>query len=150
MTNDLATNPDAITAPVVSTIGSEGIHEFIRYFAASVIALCIDFGLLWFLTAWFDIPYLLSGALSFTTGMVVIYFLSVYWVFGERTLRNQHVEFLIFAAIGLVGLALNHIILYLFTSVFGLFFLLSKIFSVIVVFSWNFAARKWLLFRERA
>jgi putative flippase GtrA len=148
MVDDIATSPEAATAPGVSTLGSEGVHEFIRYFAASLAALAVDVGLLWFLTSVATLPYLLSGAIAFTIGLSVVYVLSVFWVFEARTVRNPVAEFAIFALIGLIGLGFNEAILYLFTAVFGVYYLISKIASVVVVFSWNFAARKWLLFRS--
>lgn len=147
---DLAIVPEAATTPGVSTIGSSALHEFIRYFVASLIALAVDFGTLWALTSLAGVSYLISGAIAFTIGLAVVYILSVFWVFSARNVRNRSVEFLLFAVIGVVGLALNEAILYALTTVFGLFYLLSKAASVIVVFSWNFAARKWLLFRTHA
>ncbi len=147
---DIVTAPESAITPGVSTIGSEGLHEFIRYVVASAIALLVDAGLLWLLTDIAQISYLLSGAVSFTAGLTIVYLLSVYWVFEARTVRSRGAEFLIFAVIGLVGLGLNEVILYILTSMFGVFYLFSKAASVVVVFSWNFAARKWILFRSRA
>lgn len=150
MTDDIAIAPESASAPGVATMGSEALHEFIRYGVASVIALLTDVGLLWLLTDVFDFSYLLSGAIAFTAGLVVIYFLSIYWVFAERVVQSRAAEFAIFALIGLVGLGFNEAILYLFTSIFGFYYLISKIASVVVVFTWNFAARKYVLFRSRA
>ena len=145
--SEIVIPPEAETTPAISTIGSEGVHEFIRYGFASAIALIVDGVLLWLLTEFLGFSYLLSGAISFTAGLIVVYLLSVFWVFERRIVRSRAAEFAIFALIGLVGLAVNEAILYLFTSLFGVYYLISKIASVIVVFSWNFAARKWILFR---
>lgn len=137
----------ADVAPTLSILASQGLHEFVRYIAASAFALFIDIGLLWILTEYTNISYLIAGALSFTAGLVSIYLLSVCWVFGERSTRSKIAEFAIFSVVGLVGLGFNEIILYILTSIFGFYYLVSKIASVVVVFTWNFAARKWLLFR---
>jgi len=147
MTDDIATSPESSVAPGVSTIGSEDFHEFIRYGFASAIALFFDAGLLLLLTEYFGLSYLLSGALAFTAGLIVVYFLSVFWVFQKRIVKSTTAEFAIFALIGLVGLGFTEAVLYVLTSLFGIYYLVSKIASVIVVFTWNFAARKWILFR---
>jgi putative flippase GtrA len=55
-------------------------------------------------------------------------------------------EFLIFAVIGLVGLGLNEGIIWSFTDLAHFHYLISKIISAIVIFSWNFFARKRILF----
>jgi len=147
---DIATSPEAAPTSTFSTLGAEGVHEFIRYFVASAIALLIDIGSLWLLTSVAAVPYLLSGAIAFVLGLVTIYLLSVRWVFRKRLVVNPHLEFALFAGIGIIGLALNEAVLWVLTGYFGVFYLLSKAASVMLVFSWNFAARKWLLFRARA
>jgi len=133
----------------IVVIGSEGLHEFIRYACASAIALGWDTGLLWLGTSVLGLPYLLSGAISFVVGLSIVYFLSIYWVFANRWLLNPKYEFLVFASIGAVGLVLNEIILFIFTEIFGFFYLLSKIGSIVAVFAWNFAMRKLILFPSR-
>ncbi len=144
---DIAITPETEETALVSFLGSTGLHEFIRYFGASAIALALDTGILWFLTSILSVPYLLSGAIAFTAGLVAVYYLSVNWVFENRLLRNSFAEFTAFALIGLVGLIMNELILWLFTSIVGFYYLSSKIFSVLVVFTWNYTARRTLLFR---
>ena len=53
-----------------------------------------------------------------------------------------------FALIGVVGLGLNELIIYLCTGVWGMWVMLSKIISTGIVFFWNFFARKYILFRS--
>lgn len=142
--DDIATIPESASSTGTRILGSEGVHEFIRYTAASGIALALDIGVLWLLNT-SGVSYLLAGALAFGVGLSTIYFLSVQWVFAERRM-NPYAEFALFGLIGLVGLVLNEIVLWIFTGILGFYVLISKIASVVVVFSWNFAARKWLLF----
>ena len=133
----------------ITLIGSEGLHEFIRYALASAAALCWDTGLLWLGTSVIGLPYLLSGAISFVVGLSIVYFLSIYWVFVHRWLLNPRYEFVIFASIGGAGLILNEVVLYIFTDVFGFFYMVSKLGSVAAVFAWNFVMRKVILFPSR-
>ena len=144
---DIATAPESATSPLVEGIGSPGTHEFIRYFIASAIALVVDAGSLYLLTDVAGLPYLYSGAIAFILGLTVIYVLSVTWVFDRRVLRDPKAEFLLFAVIGIVGLGINEAVLWVATDVIGLYYLISKVLSVIFVFSWNFGARKYALFR---
>ena len=145
--SDIAVSPESESGATVSFLGSRGIGEFARYFVASLIALSADTGSLYLMTSVIGVPYLMSGALAFVLGLIVIYILSITWVFEKRGNRSLPMEFLVFAVIGIVGLAINESILWLLTGYFGLYYLVSKVASVCIVFSWNFAARKWLLFR---
>ncbi len=144
---DLVTSPESATSPAISAMGARGAHEFIRYFVASGIALCLDVGSLYVLTSIFTVPYLISAVIAFVIGLTTIYVLSVNWVFEHRVLRDAKAEFAVFTLIGMVGLALNELVLWVLTGQLGLYYLLAKGVSIAVVFSWNFGARKWLLFR---
>jgi len=144
---DLVTTPHSETGTSLSAIGSPGTREFIRYFIASLAALAVDFSALAYLTSGLGIDYLISAAIAFFLGLVTVYVLSVLWVFDQRSIRTPLVEFLVFAAIGAAGLLLNEIALWLLTGVFGMFYLVSKCLSVVLVFTWNYIARKFLLFR---
>ena len=81
--------------------------------------------------------------------IVVNYLLSILWVFANHTQNNRWVEFLVFAIIGIFGLGLNEIIIYLGTDIVGLPYMLSKLISTAIVFFWNFFARKIILFKKK-
>lgn len=123
--------------------------QFLRYAMVGAIAFAFDFGILYILTRFFGIPYIISATISFTVGLIVNYYLSLKFVFFERTYSNKTVEFTIFAVIGIIGLVLNDIFLWLITEKIGLFYLLSKIITTAIVFIWNFLARKFILFYKR-
>ena len=144
---DIVTAPESETGSTLSVAGARGVQEFIRYFTASLVALVVDAGSLYILTSLLGVPYLYSGAITFLLGLTIVYVLSITWVFEHRTSVHPGIEFLIFAIIGVVGLAINEGVLYVLTGLFGLYYLLSKAASVIIVFTWNFFARKYLLFR---
>lgn len=120
--------------------------QLFRYLFVGGTAFVVDFGLLWGLTECCNLHYLLAAALSFITGLIVNYTLSIRWVFCEHLLNSRVVEFLGFAVIGLVGLGLNEAIIWVATEWLHCHYIISKIISAAVVFFWNFLARKYLLF----
>ncbi|WP_288817319.1 GtrA family protein [uncultured Alistipes sp.] len=124
---------------------NKGKIQLFRYFFVGGAAFVVDFGLLWLLTEW-GLSYLLSAAFSFVAGLTINYALSVRWVFRDHTLHSHIIEFVFFAAIGVVGLGMNEAIMWMATELAGLYYLGSKLISTAVVFFWNFTARKYLLF----
>ena len=90
---------------------------------------------------------MISAAIAFILGLIINYFLSVNWVFNRRTLENRTFEFGIFAVIGIVGLGLNEVFIWFFTQDLQIYYLFSKIFAAIIIFFWNFFARKFTIFK---
>jgi putative flippase GtrA len=125
------------------------IRELTRSIPVSLVSFGVDFGALALLTEVFQVFYLVSAAFSFMLGVSVSYLLSVLWVFRTRRIPRKSVEYSLFVLVGVVGLGLNEVLLWLFTSPLGIYYLLSKIIAASMVFFWNFGARKCILFRER-
>ena len=121
--------------------------QFVRYFFVGGFAFVVDFGLLYIFTEYAGLHYLLSATLSFIAGLLVNYIISCLWVFNGSKFKNRLVEFLFFAAIGVVGLALNDALIWLFTDCIGTHYMFSKIVAAAMVYLWNFFARKYLVFR---
>jgi len=120
--------------------------QLFRYTFVGGFAFIVDFGLLFLLKEIFDIHYILSATLSFIAGLLVNYFISIYWVFTDSKNKNRKIEFLYFGLIGLIGLGLNDILIWFFTDRIGFYYLISKIITAILVYLWNFFARRYLLF----
>jgi putative flippase GtrA len=79
--------------------------------------------------------------------LITNYLLSISWVFNKRTLDSKKLEFGVFTLIGIVGLALNGVLIWFFTEYLQIYYILSKIIAAAIILSWNFAARRFILFR---
>ncbi len=122
--------------------------QLVRYTFVGGLAFLIDFGTLYILTEFAGLHYLLSAGIAFILGLLTNYFLSIKWVFASRVIRDKKLEFIIFTVIGLIGLGLNELFLWIFTSLSGLHYLVSKILTAILVYLWNFFVRKLILFKK--
>lgn len=119
-----------------------GIMQFIKYFGVGAIAAIVNIGMLYVFTDILQIHYIISNILSFTLGLITNYILSKKWVFKNENIKNKKIEFIIYALIGVLGLALDTFLLYIIVDKKGLHYILGKIISTIIVFVWNFIARK--------
>ena len=122
--------------------------QLFRYGFVGGIAFLVDFVFLYCLTEFVGLPYLVSAAISFILGLVTNYLLSTVWVFNQRVVANRSKEFIVFSVIGIIGLGFNELIMWFGSSVLPLYYLLSKIMSTVIVFFWNFFARKYILFNK--
>jgi len=118
--------------------------QIVRYGFVVAVAFPIDFGLLYVFTDKLHIYYVLSATLSFTISMIANFLLSILWVFTLRTKRALWKELVVFSIIGFVGLSLTDVIIWLLTSVGGVYYLVSKLIAVCIVFFWSFGARRYM------
>jgi putative flippase GtrA len=128
--------------------GAQRIAEFCRYFAASAGALGVDAGL-YRLGLQAGLAYQWAALAGFCAGAVVAYVASIAWVFESRTVRRASLEFGLFVAIGVAGLLLTELLLWLQIGRLGWPPLWSKAGAAGVVFMFNFGVRKALLFGGR-
>ena len=87
-------------------------------------------------------------AIAFATGLLITYLFSVLWVFDKRRLSNRSAEIGIFVLIGVIGLGLTELLMWLFADKAGIHYLVSKIITTVLVFIWNFVAKKTILFSK--
>jgi putative flippase GtrA len=126
------------------------IKEAFGYGVASACALVVDVSILAALVHDFAWGYLSAATTSFLGGMAVAYFLSVTLVFKQRRVRDRRTEFVTFAAIGGVGLALNAAVIFACVDYLGLHYLVAKCIAASLTFISNFILRRQLLFVRRS
>ena len=118
--------------------------QFVRYFFVGGIAAVVNIGLLFIFTEMFNINYVVSNIFAFIFGLIVNYSLSKKIVFTNDNSINKYFEFIMYAIIGVIGLGIDTLVLFIFTDKFKIYYILSKIISTMITFVWNFIARKLL------
>ena len=122
--------------------------QLFRYGIAGLTAAAVDTGLLALLTELLGEKLLLLWmAIAFACGLATTYLLSINWVFSNRT-KGQVAELIIFVFIGLIGLGLTELLVWVLAIKLDWHYLLAKITAATTVFIWNFTAKKLLLFRN--
>lgn len=127
---------------------SNGFIQLFRYLFVGGFAFVVDYGLLYALTEWAGLYYLVSASISFLAGLGVNYLLSTGWIFKNSKMDNKVGEFIIFSIIGVIGLGLNSLLLYVFTDWAHIYYMISKLLTAALVMLWNFFARKIILFTK--
>ncbi|MBR3844845.1 MAG: GtrA family protein [Clostridia bacterium] len=106
----------------------------------------------------FDGGLLLANAFGFLIGLATNYILSIIWIFRYQNI-NRVKEFLSFALIGIMGLAIKLITVGLLerfvfnmnASLLGLVPMVTVVAAIgtLVAFIWNFLARKLFLYSDK-
>lgn len=122
--------------------------QFFRYIFVGGFAFAVDAFILWLCEHWMN--YLIAAAIAFVAGLIANYILSTHFVFSQsKDVPSKTLEFITYGIIGIIGLLLTELLMYVFTDLCGLYFLASKIIAAAIVLIWNFAARKVILYTER-
>jgi len=140
---DAAVIEPAKATPAAGTVS--GLIELARYFLASAVALGVDTGL-FALGLRLGLGYALAAILGFLGGLGMAYAISVRWAFRTRRMRDARLEFIVFAAIGVLGLLLTESLLWLQIEVLAVGPVPAKLTAACGVFLFNFGARKLALF----
>lgn len=125
----------------------ELIKQFLRFTATGVTSFAIDFGLMVFLKECLSLHYLVASGLSFCGAGVFNYYLSVKWVYSTKREKASPVTITVFLILAAIGLLLTQILMWLLVDKAGLYYMLSKVVSGIIVSLYNFVTRKKYLER---
>ncbi len=123
--------------------------QLFRYGLSGFAATAVDFLILTILTEFFGEDLLLLWtAIAFISGLSVTYILSTHWVFDSHRFKSKAAEATAFLSIGVVGLLLTEFFMWLLAEKIDIFYLLSKLIASVLVFIWNFTAKKFIVFHK--
>lgn len=117
-----------------------------KYALVGLSAGVIDFTVLYILTSWCGLYYLVSATISFCLSAIWNYSFNKRWTFCSNGSHKRQVP--IFLIIAGAGLLLNNNIMFLGVEKLGLHYLLAKVVAAALVTSWNFFGNKYLTFRN--
>lgn len=117
------------------------IDQILKFGVVGVLAFLIDYGLLYFLTEYIHIYYLVSSIISFVVSLIFNYILSILWVF-DVTKKQTYKEVIIFVLLSVIGLGINQLIMYIGVDKLSIYYMIIKLLATAIVMIWNFITRK--------
>lgn len=141
--------------------------QFFRSLFVGGIATVADMAVLILLRELLHIPENIAAVFGFIVGLAVNYIISTFWVFAKAKVKNRMLDFIGFAIIGIIGLGINLLVIEPFSidgmfgtgflvrwGIFGSllpldkYYIVGKVFAVVIAYMWNFFARKFILYRK--
>lgn len=116
------------------------IKEIIRFLIVGGFSFIIDYFGLYILTEYYEINYLISSSISFSIAVVINYILSVKFVF--KNAKNGYKQVSLFILSSVVALFLNQFCMWFFVEIIDIYYMLSKIFTTLIVTIWNYISKK--------
>ncbi len=118
-------------------------ERMVKFGVVGATGVGVNMGLLYLLTEFAGFYYLFSAVFAVESSIVSNFVLNDLWTFRDlrkEGWRNWLERFSKFHAVSLAGMALNLSLLWVFTEVFGIYYLLSNLMAIAVVFAWNYIA----------
>jgi putative flippase GtrA len=124
------------------------IWSLVRYAALMVPIALLDIGILHALVH-AGMHYLLANIISFNVVNALFYVLSRRLIFTASG-QGSLVGFLLFAAVGVVAIAIQSLVMWLAVDAGHWHYLVGKIAAMGITVIWTFTARRWLFANQRA
>jgi putative flippase GtrA len=124
----------------------KALKQLLRYLIVGFSTVGLEFVNLRLFTEYIGLWYLASNTIAYIISFVFNFFLNRFWSF--KSSGNIKRQLLIYGVLFIINLALSNLVMYLLTDILGIMYMISKIFSVGLVVSWNFIIYKKIIFTE--
>jgi len=112
-----------------------------KFGIVGIIGILINMGVLYCLTEYAGLFYLVSSLFAIELSVLNNFLWNDLWTFRsyqQHRLSSRWHRLIAFHGVSVGGLVINMGILYLLTSVFGIYYLVSNLLGILVAFAWNF------------
>ena len=103
-------------------IHSKLFKQLFRFGVVGGLAFLIDAGLLYILTEFCHIHYLISSVISFTVSLAFNYILSIIWVFDVKK-KQTYKDVILFVVLSVIGLGINQLVMFLGVDLLHIYYI---------------------------
>lgn len=128
---------------------SSSARQFVIFSLVGLVNTAVHFCVFVVLFRAFDVPLLLASALGYCAGIANSYVMNRSWTFRVKGGAST-AEFLRFAAVNIVSLLVNLLVLHFLTRSMNLMPEISQAAAILASLIVNFAGNKWWAFRAPA
>lgn len=133
---------------MIKLINKFNNFTFIKFFIIGGFSGFLDLILLYIFTEFMGIWYFYSGIFSFLFVSIIGYLLNKKITF-KNTDNNLTVQYIKYTFGILIGMAINNLFLFIFTNIFGVWYILSRVFSSLIALIWNYSFSKKVIFLDK-
>lgn len=104
--------------------------------------------LLYVLTEFAGLWYLISSAISFCFAVITSFLVQKYWAFRDNSKERALRQFLQFLAVALIGIVINTASMFFWVDLLGVWYVLAQIITGFIIMVVNFTIYKFVIFRH--
>ena len=118
------------------------IKELVKFGVVGGIGTLVNIAILYLLTEKIGVYYLISAIFSFIIAMSSNFILNKVWTFKENIKLGIGKKYLQFGLVSISALLINLFFLYIFTEIFGIYYIISQILAIGIALIINFFGNK--------
>lgn len=123
-------------------------REFIKFAMVGVVNTIINLSVLYVLTEFFSVWYILSSLLAFLVALTNSFIMNTRGTFKSNIKHKTATKYGKFFMVSAITALSNLFFLYLFTEFFGLWYMLSQVIAIVLTLMTNFIGNKFWTFNE--
>ena len=125
------------------------LNQLIKFVIVGAIGTLVNISVLFLLTKFFNILYLISEVIGFTLSTLSNYILNKIWTFEENIQVKIIRKYIQYFIVCLFSLILNLVVLFLLVEVFDFWYISAEFVAIMVTFAINFTGSKFWIFRAK-
>ena len=129
-------------------VKKESVRQFIKFAVVGVANTLINLCVLYILTDFFKVYYIISAVFAFVVAVTNSFILNKIWTFKENIKDRAVKKYWKFFLVSVCALLVNLFFLYLLTDVFKLYYILSQVIAIGISLWINFFGNKMWTFRK--
>jgi len=122
--------------------------QLIKFIIVGIIGVIINASLLYILTEYIHLYYIYAGIISIEISIISNFVWNNAWTFKNEHQRPLMIRFIYFQTFSIIGICIYVILLYIYTDIFHIYYLLSNFMTIPVTVLWNFGMNKFITWKS--
>jgi glycosyltransferase involved in cell wall biosynthesis/putative flippase GtrA len=123
-------------------------NKIVRYAVGGVSVALTQLLLLYVLTDFAHVWYLLSSIISFCYAVVTSFLIQKFWAFRDKSMQSAFKQFVQFILVALIGIAINTISMYFWVELIHIWYVLAQFVTGFIIMFVNFTIYKYVIFKN--
>lgn len=123
--------------------------QLIKFIIVGIIGVFVNASLLYILTEYIQMYYIYAGAISVEISIISNFIWNDLWTFKENHNKPKWQRFVSFQLISIFAIGIYVILLYIYTDIFHIYYLISNLMTIPVTVIWNYGMNKFITWKDK-
>jgi putative flippase GtrA len=119
--------------------------QFLKYVVVGILSFSTEVSLLYICKEYYKLWYIYGNSIAFVVVFILNFLLNRFWAFKSK--EDFKKQMILSGILFIFNFFASNIMMYFFTDILKLYYLISKVIAVGVVVSWNFILYKKVIYK---